>query len=297
MVPKQKRNGTVEYINLAEEKNLQLNRFLSGQYSDQKIIETWLNNLNGLERIIKRSFSEGIKVFRASSNLLPMWDKVPHLHSETTILAKLKEIGNFVKSNSIRLTQHPSQFCVLSSQKDSVIKNSIEILNYHNWIFDKMELDDSPFYAINIHGGTRGESAKLISTISNLSSKKRLTLENDELSYSVRNLLSISEKTSIPVVVDSHHHSFNQDGFSLEEAFQEGMATWGKTKPLTHLSNTEPGWETGSFQDRRKHSQMVHYIPQIQKDLNNDDKIDVDFEFKMKNEAIFVAVKTLGIKL
>jgi len=52
----------------------------------------------------------------------------------------------------MRVTTHPSQFVVLSSLNPNVIKNSIEQLKHHAWIFDKMGLDESPYYLINIHG-------------------------------------------------------------------------------------------------------------------------------------------------
>jgi UV DNA damage endonuclease len=39
--------------------------------------------------------------------------------------------------------------------------------------------------------------------------KRRLVLENDELGYSVSDLLPVCQKLNIPLVLDWHHHSIN----------------------------------------------------------------------------------------
>jgi UV DNA damage endonuclease len=194
----------------------------------------------------------------------------------------------------MRITSHPSQFILLSSKDDNVIKNSIFELKIHNWLFDTMGLDNSNYYAINIHGGAKGQSQKLIDTVNSLPAtiKNRLTFENDERSYSTKELYSVYKETGIPIVFDSHHASFNSD--NVEDDFHLALSTW-KAKPLTHLSNTTPGLENGSFTERGAHSDYVHYIPKYQ--LDNQDKIDIDFEFKMKNLAIFKAVNDFGVKL
>jgi len=296
---KEKRNGNIEYYNAMEERNLQFGRFKDGKYSDSQIIETWVSNLNNLELNIKEIISQGFKVFRLSSNLFPLYDSVQHLLiNNQDITGKLESIGKLFKNNNIRVSCHPDQFCVISSKDINIINKSIKILEHHAWIFDCMNLDQSPYYAINIHGGTRDQSIVLIDSIKKLPSnvRSRLTLENDELCYNVKDLYSVYEETGTPIVFDSHHHIFNTSGLAMEEAFDLSMKTWAH-KPLTHLSNTSPELATGSFKDRRKHSDYVHYIPEIQRMLNNENKIDIEFEFKMKNLAIHKAVKEFSITL
>jgi len=73
--------------------------------------------------------------------------------------------------------------------------------------------------------------------------------------------------------------------------------TWGTYTPMTHLSNTDPSMVNGSFKDKRKHSDFVHYIPEYQRVANNNKSIDIDFEFKQKNLAIFQAIKNFEITL
>jgi UV DNA damage endonuclease len=235
-----------------------------------------------------------------SSNLFPLFDLVSEeIKNDQTLLSTLASIGSFVMQNNMRVTFHPDQYCVLSSDSDSVIANSIKILEYHAWAMDTMSLPLSPFYAINVHGGKRGNTHKLISSIESLPAniRSRLTLENDESCYSAKKLFEVYQAVGTPIVFDSHHHTFNDGEMSAEDAFYMSCETWGKVKPITHLSNTEPGKEKDSFMNRRKHSDYVHYIPTWQLQANNADMIDIDFEFKMKNLAIFKAKKDFNINI
>ena len=297
---KTNRNGKSEFVNIIDEKGLQFGQFNKGKYSKSQIHSVWENNANELLKIIKRCYSEGIHSFRVSSNIFPLYDLLQDdLKQSSSIKNILSEVGSFALANKMRLTTHPDQFVVISSNKEDIIDKSIKMLDHHAWVFDQMNLPETPYYAINIHGGTKGNSSILINAIKRLNpnTKNRLTLENDERSYNVKDLYEVYEETGVPIVFDSHHHTFNDSNLSLEDAFILSKKTWGSIKPLTHLSNTDPSLVDGSFTDKRKHSGYVHYIPEFQLKANNNDEIDIDFEFKMKNIAINKAIKDFGIKL
>lgn len=295
-----KKSLKIEYKNICNEKNLQYNRFLNNIYSNNQIIETWISNIDNITNIIQKLIKENYKCFRLSSNLFPLFDSNEKLLKDNLeINEKLNNLGKLIISSKMRLTSHPDQFCVISSKTDSIIEKSIKMLEHHAWVFDQMNLPQTSFYSINIHGGARGESNKLIESIKKLPKNvsSRLTLENDECSYSVKNLFKVYQETGVPVVFDSHHHNFNKDGLEPEGAFNLAKSTWHDIKPLTHLSNTEPELaNSNNFQKLRQHSQYVHYIPQYQLDANNNDQIDIEFEFKMKNLAIEKAILDFNIK-
>lgn len=301
MCEKLKKNGSKELINILNERHLQFGRYKKGDYSKSDIHDVWLNNTTELLSVLKRIKSEGYSVMRISSGLLPLYDLAEaDLKSDQQVLDKLREIGSFVKDNKMRVTQHPDQFCVLSSETPSVVNNAVVILEHHAWIFDQMGLDKTPFYAINVHGGKKGNSKQLIEVINTRlsdSAKNRLTLENDERGYSVKDLYKVFESTNVPTVMDTHHHTFLPDGLEMEEALNLSISTWGTVKPLTHLSNTTPGLEEGNFTEKRKHSDYVTYIPDCQLQANNSGRIDIEMEFKMKNLAIEKAVKDFGLIL
>lgn len=284
------RSGQKVLINEMNERALQLGRYRSGKYSDHAIKATYINNVQNLAIMLPKIRRTGVKLFRISSALFPLADQVPNeLWNNDDVKKWLKIAGSFVKNNDMRVTTHPGQFCVLSSDLDSVVEKSFVELSIHGWMFDEMGLDHSPQYAINIHGGKADRNSRLIEQIKSLPDniRKRLTLENDENSYSVIDLLSIYLETGIPICFDSHHHVFNESGLTVEEAFHAACETWPKgIKPLQHLSNTEPGFENGSFAERRKHSNMIHYVPDCQLQSLWNDTIDVEIEAKLKNVAV-----------
>ena len=295
------KSGKINYYNEMEERTLQLGRYRDGKYSPDVIRETYINNVKNLEAMLPKIHSTGIRHFRISSAMFPLSDQVDReLWDNDDVKRHLAAAGEFVVQNGMRVSTHPGQFCVLSSDSDSIVAKSFVELEHHGWIFDAMGLDHTPQYAINIHGGKGDRTSRLIDQIKSLPDnvRKRLTLENDELSYSVVDLLEVYKHTNVPVVFDSHHHVFNDGDLSMEEAFHASCETWSNNvKPLQHLSNTEPSLAGGSFSDRRKHSDMIHYVPDCQLQALRDDTVDVEVEAKHKNLAVFEMSKRFEIPL
>lgn len=241
--------------------------------------------------MLPRMHSAGVDLFRISSAMFPLSDQVPRaLWDNDAVRAHLKVAGQFILDKSMRVTTHPGQFCVLSSDSDEVVRKAFVELDIHAWMFDAMGLEASPRYAINIHGGKADRASRLIDQIKSLPDnvRKRLTLENCETAYSVIDLLPVHAATGVPIVFDSHHHVFNDGDVSMDEAYMATMETWpAGIKPLQHISNTEPELTNGSFTDRRKHSDMIHYVPEQQLKGLRDNLIDVEIEAKLKNVAVF----------
>lgn len=286
--PRKKRDGSIVFENSINEKSLQLGSFKKNKYTETHIKETYLNNIFELTKVIPKLKDNNIKSFRMSSSIFPLFEFCEEIAKSQEIVDKLKQLGSLFIDNNIRVSCHPGQFTVISSDSEQVIKNSVKELNYHAWIFDSMGFARTPYYAINIHGGKKNNGNKAIESILSLpeQTRNRLTLENDESCYSVRELLKIHEKTNVPIVWDSHHHSFNEGGMTRREACEETYKTWNGIKPIQHLSNTELGSESGTFTERRKHSYYIHHIPQEQLELAIADSVDVDVEAKGKNLAV-----------
>ena len=299
--PRTKRTGDVVYENIINEKLLQLGRFNKGLYETSRIVNTYHNNVDEHIKLVPKLVANKIKVFRMTSNMFPLFEFNRNLIDRDELLhKKLEKLGALFLQNDIRVTCHPGQFTILNSNEDRVIQNAIKELEYHAWMFHMMGLPRTPYYAINIHGGKRDNFDKLIDTINNrlpYNVKDRLTLENDEKCFSVRQLVEVYKYTGIPVVFDSHHFVFNKDGMDMVEAFNASYDTWMACdyKPLQHISNTEPGMEEGSFNERRKHSFLIHYVPKPQLIGLSYDMIDVDVEAKGKNIALLKMRKDFDI--
>ena len=288
--------------NILPSKTLQLGRFLSGQYDEARIRQTYLDNLNCLLDVLPLVVEAGIRSMRVSSSMFPLFDRVDRCYwdnEETTSL--LQRIGSFAMSYGLRMTSHPDQFCVLSSEKPDTVANSVSIINHHAWVFDNMGLPQTPYYAINIHGGKNGRPQALVEGISKLqdSARKRLTLENCEFAYSVKELLPAYQQLGVPIVFDSHHYKFRTDGLSGEEALWLAMETWpNDITPLTHLSNTKESLiSSENNRDLRQHSDYIYEIPSYQQEAHEAGLIDIDIEAKKKNLAILKMVQDFDISL
>ena len=296
---KRNRKGDDSYYNIFSERHLQLGRFRSGKYTNSEIYNVYVSNLDNLHKALQVVSNDGYKSVRLSSNIFPLIDKVqPSIYNDSAILKKLASIGEFVTRNEIRITTHPGQFNVLSSDSSSVVENSVSDLRFHAWVFDRMNLPRSPYYAINIHGGKKDRIHNLVNAVNGLDEaiKSRLTLENCEIAYTVSDLIRVHKLTGVPICFDSHHHELNSGSMPHYDAFMRACDSWNGIKPLQHLSNSFPKFTYATKQKRRKHSDYVHYIPEMQYNALKKNEIDVDFEFKMKNIAIDRATKEFDLK-
>ena len=285
------------HVNLLKQRKLQLGRWKLGKYSENDIKQSWIDNLDVLIQNLPLVFKE-YQSFRFPSGILPLFDQVPTSWFEENddIISRFNSIGQLIKDNHVRATFHPGQFCSLSSGNPFTIEAAIREINHHSWQFDVMGLSITSYNAINIHGGRKGYADVLIKAINGelplniqltTSAKNRLTLENDETCYSVADLLKVFKETGVPVVFDSHHHTFNPDGLTMFDASNAAKATWGEIKPLQHISNSRPEIPpTASIQKRRAHSDLIYHVPQPQLDDIVNNRIDLDVEAKLKNLAI-----------
>jgi UV DNA damage endonuclease len=189
--------------------------------------------------------------FRISSNIIPWGNKIDmtNLKDYNEIAFILKRCGDFSKQHNMRLTQHPGQYCILTSPHQHVIDNSVSDLKMHSDIFNLMGLSLTPYNKINIHmGAAYGDKVNSAKTfIKNFKTlpddiKKRLTIENDDkaVMYSTQDLYNlIYQEIGIPIVFDYHHHKFCTGGLSEEEAIKLASTTWGDHKPITHYSESK----------------------------------------------------------
>ena len=269
----------------------------------QHVKDLAIKNLKDLLTILKWNKENNIFFFRISSELFPFatYKKkinniTPECDNGLYLLdfadSYLKEIGDYAKSNNIRLTMHPAQFCVLSSKSEDVVGNSFNELIHHCDILDRMGLDKNS--VIIIHGGgVYGDKCKslqrLEENICNLPKnvRDRLVLENCEMSYTVSDLLPLSEKLKVPIVIDYHHDSIYQSENSIEYYHERVFDVWNQRgiKPKVHVSNSIPGVVlTDSKTLRRKHSDYIMYIHEPL--LKIKFPIDVMLECKMKENAL-----------
>jgi len=222
----------------------------------QKLSEICTHNASNLYLALETVHRLGIGAFRIMSPFFPRMThpavgyRLEDLPEGKTIRKKLAESRIFARKNDIRLSFHPDQFVVLSSPHSQVVANSVRELEYHGMLADAVGAD-----VINIHaGGVYGDKIQTLQRLKDVlphlsaAVRKRLTLENDDVSYTPRDLLSFCESLSLPFVYDVHHHRCNPDGLSVEQATTLAEDIWkdGGQEPYAHISSPRSGWQGGN---------------------------------------------------
>ncbi|GAB4018484.1 UV DNA damage repair endonuclease UvsE [Spirosoma koreense] len=247
--------------------------------------ELALKNVQDLLKVVDWNLENGIRLFRVSSDLFPWASeyRIADLPDFSDIRETLEEIG----SRPIRLTIHPGPFNKLAGEH-KVLDNTIVDLEYQSELFDLMGLPPSHWNKINIHvGGTYGDKAATLTRFSqnfgllseNL--RARLTVENDDRPslYTVADLVSVHERTGIPIVFDYFHHALNPGQQTEEEAFLMAYNTWD-VRPVFHFSDSRRDHEDPKAR-REAHADWL-YSP-----VNTYGKeVDIVFECKMKELAV-----------
>lgn len=252
-----------------------------------------IQNLKDLKKILIWNVKNNIFFMRISSDIFPFASHKDYGYSIDFAKELLQDIGKYAKDNNIRITAHPSQYNVLSSPRQDVIDNTILDLKHHSDIFDFMNLDQNSVMVL--HGGgvykNKKESLKRLETnILNLDKniRDRLVLENCEMSYNIDDLLPLSIKLLVPIVIDLHHDSLYKSKNPISFYYDQIFAIWNKRniKPKVHVSNSIPELSiSSSLRERRKHSDYIYFLHDEL--LKIKFPIDVMLECKMKEQSIF----------
>ena len=211
------------------------------------------------------------------------------LPDREAILKQAERINNKRKKFNIRLSFHPDQFNVLSSPHADVVENSIKELEYQGMLAECIGAD-----VINIHaGGTYGDKVSALErfqdNVVKLSDRvrSRLTLENDDRSYSPEDLVGICQSMEIPFVYDVHHHRCLPDSLSIIEATELCLQSWenGGREPYFHISSPKQGYDSAK---PRVHSDFisVNDVPLHWLNIGHQRDITIDVEAKAKEHAV-----------
>ncbi len=276
-------------------------RYLSGFAVDEqrrRLSEICLANAESLNQALAFCHENGIGDFRVNSQILPLkthpdvgYD-VSDLPDGDRIIKTFKACKTFAKNHHIRTTFHPDQFIVLSSPGPEVVKRSVADLNYQAEVAQWIGADVINIHAGGVYGDKPAALDRLRKNIRKLAARvrKRLTLENDDVSYSPRDLLPVCADLAVPLVYDVHHHRCLPDDLSVEEATRLAAETWDR-EPLFHISSPKNGWRAT---DIRKHHDYIDVKDMPENWLSMD--LTVEVEAKAKELAVLKLKKDLEAK-
>ena len=126
--------------------------------------------------------------------------------------------------------------------------------------------------------------------------KDRLVLENDDVSWSVHDLLPLCEELNIPMVLDYHHNNIIFDTDNMREGTKDIMdlyprilATWQRKNITPKMHYSEPTPAAITAHQRRKHSPRVATLPPCPPTM------DLMIEAKDKEQAVFELMRTFKL--
>lgn len=217
-----------------------------------KLSEICLHNATNLLLALKTVHRLGIGSFRIMSPLFPRMThpeagySLNDLPEGDVIRGTLETCRIFAAKKLVRLSFHPDQFVVLSSPHPVVVANSIRELEYQAQLAEAVGADVINIHAGGVYGDKQGALERFAAVYHKLSEpvRSRLTLENDDTSYTPEDLLPLCDHLAIPLVYDVHHHRCNADNLTIEEATERAGATWKESlrEQYCHISSPKSGW-------------------------------------------------------
>lgn len=264
--------------------------YINKNYNTSKLLEITKNNLDSLYEIIKYNVKNNFHFYRLTSKLVPLatHDKIDFDYI-TPLLDEYKKIGKLINDNNIRVDTHPDQYAVLNSMDSKIVKNTVEILEYHYKIMDAIGIKDK-IIILHVGSSACGKKASITRFINNFNKlpdhiKKCIAVENDDKIYNIKDVLELCHKINVPMVLDYHHFICNNEKEDINDYLKEIIDTWDGKLPKMHFSSPKSKLK----KEFRSHSDYINkecFIKFINILKKQDKDIDIMLEAKAKDDAV-----------
>ena len=264
--------------------------YINKNYNTSKLLEITKNNLDSLYEIIKYNVKNNFHFYRLTSKLVPLatHDKVDFDYI-TPLLDEYKKIGKLINDNNIRIDTHPDQYAVLNSMDSKIVKNTVEILEYHYKIMDALGIKDK-IIILHVGSSACGKKESITRFINNFNKlpdhiKKCIAVENDDKVYNIKDVLELCHKINVPMVLDYHHFICNNEKEDINDYLKEIIDTWNGKLPKMHFSSPKIKLK----KEFRSHSDYINkkcFIKFINILKKQDKDIDIMLEAKAKDDAV-----------
>ncbi|MGW6297950.1 UV DNA damage repair endonuclease UvsE [Peribacillus butanolivorans] len=271
----------------------------------QKLLSVTKQNIESTLRVLQYNTAHQIEIYRMSSSIVPLathpeveWDFV------TPFKQEWKQLGDWISAHKMRVSFHPNQFTLFTSPKPEITQNAVKDMEFHYKMLDAMGIADSSFINIHVGGAYGDKESAIIRVHDNLKSlpkhvKARMTLENDDKTYTASETLIVCKKENIPLVFDYHHHLANLSDEPLNELLIQIFSTWSQTGtvPKVHISSPK---SAGEFRSHADYIDFEFIMPllKVLRELRQD--VDFMIEAKMKDRAMLKLIedvaKVRGVK-
>lgn len=290
-LPKVTSSSTVTYTNFEKLSNEEAKL--------NKLKAVTLSNLNDLKKILEYNIENNIHFYRITSALVPLATHPEVSWNYRPIFKKdFINIGALIKKHNMRVDTHPDEFNVINSLREDVVENTKRNLWHHVHLFEDLEY---PLGKMVIHigssqGGKVPASKRFISNFKNFPREitSKLMLENDDKTFTVKEVLHICQEISAPMVLDVHHHLCNNTDNSLSNMIHDIFGTWGNEAlpPKFHFSSPKDREKDRKHADFIDAKAFIDFI-EICKSVNKN--FDVMIEAKSKDLALYKLVEDIKL--
>lgn len=289
-LPKVTSSSTVTYTNYKK-----LN---TDEKKINKLKQVTLSNLDDLYKILQYNVENNIHFYRITSALVPLatHPNVDNWDYRKTFKRDFERIGNLIREHDMRVDTHPDEFNVINSIRDEVVESTKRNLWFHVNLFEDIGYPKGKM-VLHVGSGQGGKKKSIQRFIKNFSEFPRditnkLILENDDKTFTAKEVLELCKELDIPMVLDTHHHICNNNGDELIPMVKDIFNTWTDQSlpPKIHFSSPKDG------KTDRKHSDFINaqdFVEFIDSCRTIGMDFDVMLECKKKDVALYKLVENI----
>ena len=242
--------------------------FRLSSYTDNRLRDTVQENLACLAKILVYNEKHHLLFFRITSDLVPFASHpVCTFPWQERFSGVFDRLGEYIRKHGFRISMHPDQFILLNAPNNGVLSRSIAELVYQVRVLDLLGLDNSAKVQVHVGGVYGNKTASMDRFVKRFelldpSIRSRLVIENDERLYTISDCLTIHERTGIPVIMDSFHHSILNNGERFADLLQPVRQTWKQADgvPMVDYSSQEQKKRAGAHAEHIVTDDFRHFL-------------------------------------
>jgi UV DNA damage endonuclease len=262
----------------------------------ERLRELLAANLDTLEAILRWNDANDIRVFRVSSNTVPLASHPRATYPWREALGeRFAELGDLMRGAGMRLSTHPGPYTVPASADEAIADAAVRELDYHAELMSAFGLDRSHKIVLHLGGGAGDRESwldRFRRAFGRLApeARRRLVLENDER-WSFADVLPVAGEVNVPVVFDAFHHEVNGSlpKLGVRELVELAGETWREAdgRQEVHFSTQAPGHRAGAHADTLDLRRFRRFAEQV-----DDLPLDCVLEVKDKEQSVLRARRT-----
>jgi UV DNA damage repair endonuclease len=215
--------------------------------AEQRLWDLMVHNIESYRRLIEYagSLPKNLRMLRLGSDCLPVYTEPTWSYfwrrSDVRDYCEREfiKVGDTARRLDVRLSMHPGQFTVLSSNTPDIVERSIEEFEYHvdmiRWMGFGKQFQD---FKCNVHISGRQGPDGIKRVLPRLSPEARntITIENDEMSWGLDASLELEK--DVALVLDIHHHYIRTGEYiePTDDRFKRVIDSWRGVRPAMHYS-------------------------------------------------------------